>query len=146
MFTSLFRADTGDRSPWGGFWFTDVGRGPLSVSPDSAMALTAVYACVRVLSESFAVLPFQLFRPRVGGGRERVTDHWLYRLFAKRPNRWQTPFEWRELLQGHLALRGNAFCEIVDDGSGGIAELVPLHPDRIKVETIGENDWRIWYR
>ena len=94
MFLSFFNrgpsaAAGGDRSPWGDFWFQSVGAltgSGMRVDADSAMRLSAVYACVRVLSESMAVLPFRLYRPKVGGGRAQVTDHWLYRLFAKRPN------------------------------------------------------------
>lgn len=145
MFKSLFRADVGDRSAWGDFWFQPVSAlgGGARVTPDSAMTVSAVFACVRVLSESFAVLPFRLYRPRVGGGRQLVKDHWLYRLLAKQPNRWQTPFEFREMLQSHVAFRGNAFCEIVDDGKGGISELLPLHPDRMTLDLVG--DWGFRY-
>jgi HK97 family phage portal protein len=148
MFRSMMRAgDSGDRSPWGSFWFQPVGMnvGGMSVTPDSAMRQTAVYACVRVLSESFAVLPFRLFRPKVGGGRTVVTDHWLVRLLCRQPNRWQSAFEWREMMQGHLALRGNAFNEIVDDGAGGIAELLPLHPDRVTLEMTSDYGFRYRY-
>lgn len=134
-----------DRSPWGDFWFQPVGAsgGVVRVTPDSALQITAVFACARVLAESFAILPFRLYRPKIGGGRQQVRDHWLYRLFAKAPNRWQTPHEWREMLQGHLALRGNAFCLIVEDGAGGISELLPLHPDRVKLEVL--DDWGFRY-
>ena len=138
----------GDRSPWGGFWFQSVGSmtgSGMHVDADSAMRLSAVYACVRVLSESMAVLPFRLYRPKVGGGRAPAKDHWLCRLMTRRPNRFQTPFEFREMLQGHLALRGNAFCQIVEDGAGGIAELLPLHPDRIKVEMLDNGSYRYRY-
>lgn len=146
MFASLFRADaSGDRSVFGNFWFSDVGSrtgSGVRVTATSALGHPAVYACIRVKAESFAVLPFVLYRPKVGGGRARVTDHWLYRLFAKQPNRFQTPFEWREMLEGHLALRGNAFNEIVPDGMGGIAELMPLHPDRMKIELLDNGSYR----
>lgn len=149
MFVSKIRAaSAGDRSPWGDFWFEPVSRltsAGVRMSPESAMALTAVYACVRVLAESFAVLPVRLYRPRVGGGRQRVTDHWLYERLARRPNRWQTPFEWREMVLGHLALRGNAFNRIVEDGMGGVAEFLPLHPDRIKLELVSEYGFRYRY-
>lgn len=145
MFTSIFRASSGS-SPTSDFWYQPVEGGAGGrVSPDTAMKLTAVYACVRVLSESFAVLPARLYRPRVGGGRELVTDHWLHRLLNRRPNRWQTPFEWREMLQGHLALRGNAFNQVIEDGRGGIAEFIPLHPDRIALEMVSEVDFRYKY-
>jgi len=72
----------------------------------------------------------------------RLADHWLYRLLAKRPNRYQNPYEWREMLQGHLALRGNAYNRIVDNGRGEILELVPIHPDRIRMELTPSGDYR----
>ena len=153
MFLTLFNRGSqssagGDRSPWGDFWFQPVsamtGSG-VRVDADTAMRLSAVYACIRVLSESMAVLPFRLYRPKVGGGRTLVTDHWLYRLFARQPNRFQTPFEWREMMQGHLALRGNAFCKIVDRGNGEVAELLPLHPDRVKIELLDNGSYRFRY-
>lgn len=140
------RADgAGDRSPWGDFWFSSLGgrtASGLRVDAQQAMRLSAVYSCVRVLAESMAVLPMGLYRPKVGGGRARVTDHWLYRLLAKQPNRFQSPFEFREMLQAHLVLRGNAFCELVEDGAGGIAELLPVHPDAVKVELLDNGSWR----
>jgi len=149
VFLSI-RADGGmsDRSPWGDFFFQPVARSGsgMHVTPDTALALTAVYACVRVRAESFALLPFRLYRTRPGGARQRVADHWLVRLFCRQPNRWQTPFQWREMLQSHLDLRGNAFNEIVEDGRGGIAELRPLHPDRMTAELLGETDWRYRYQ
>lgn len=148
MFVTRIRASE-DRSPWGDFWFEPVTARSLTgqrVGADGAMRQAAVYACVRVLTESFAVLPFRLYRPRANGrGRQLVTDHWLYRLFARQPNRFQSPFEFRETLQGHLVLRGNAFCEILEDGRGGIAELVPRHPDRIRVEMLDNGSWRYLY-
>jgi len=114
----------------------------LRVSADSAMRLTAVYACVRILSETMASLPFVLYRTDVSGGKVRVTNHWLYRLFARRPNRFQNPFEWREMMQGHLALRGNAYNRIVSNASGEITELVPIHPDRIRIEILASGEFR----
>jgi len=146
MFTSLFRASSsaGDRSPWGDFWFKPVARGGVATA-DSAMTMSAVYASVRVLAESFAVMLFVLYRPRVGGGRQRVTDHWLYRLFCKAPNRFQSPFEWREMLMGHLALRGNAYCEIHGAPDGSITELIPLHPDRMRIEVLPSGEYRYRY-
>jgi HK97 family phage portal protein len=150
MWLSRVRADTGgDRSVYGNFWFEPVGRlaaAGVRVTPGSAMGLPAVFACVRVLAESFAIMPFGLRRPKKDGkGREIVTDHWLYRLIARAPNRFQTPFEWREMLMGHLALRGNAYCQILPDGRGGIAELIPLNPDRMKVEVLPSGEYRFVY-
>lgn len=130
------------------FWYGPVGTvsaSGASVSPESSLRLSVVYACVRVLSESVAKIPLRLMR----GVDEVVKDHALAKLVTRRPNRWQTAFEFREMLQAHLCLRGNAFAQIVVAGSGDVAELVPLHPDRVVLEQIGENvvryivtDWR----
>ncbi len=114
----------------------------IRVSADNALRLAAVYASVRILAETMASLPFVLYRQRADGGKDRVTDHWLYRLFAKRPNRYQNPYEWREMLQGHLALRGNAYNRIVANGRGEILDLVPIHPDRIRMELTPAGDYR----
>lgn len=149
MFISTIRADAGgDRSPWGDFFFQSLGfgrGGAIRVTPVSAMGLPTVYQCIKVVSESFAVMPFQLYRPKRNGGRTRVTKHWLYRLFAKRPNRFQTPFEWRLMLQGHLALRGNAFCQITANSKGEVIELLPLHPDRMSIEPLDNGSYRYVY-
>ena len=138
-------ASSGDRSPYGEFWFEPVsartGSG-MRVSPDSALRLAAVYACVRILAETMASLPLVVYQRRADGGKDRVTDHWLYRLMAKRPNRFQNPFEWREMLQGHLALRGNAFNQIITNPRGEIIELMPIHPDRVKIELLPSGEYR----
>ena len=138
-------ASGGDRSPWGDFSFESIsartGSG-MRVSPDSALRLAAVYACVRILAETIASLPLVVYQRRPDGGKDRVTDHWLYRLMAKRPNRFQNPFEWREMLQGHLALRGNAFNQIITNPRGEIIELMPIHPDRVKIELLPSGEYR----
>lgn len=149
MFITKLRADSGDRSPAGDFWFSPVAArtsAGVRVTSQSALALPAVWACGRVLAESFAVLPFMLYQPKPEGrGRTRVTRHWLERLMCRKPNRFQSPYEWRLMLQWHLALRGNAFCQITDDGRGGIDELLPLHPDRMAAEMLDSGNYRYRY-
>ena len=145
MFVSKVRADASDRSPYGDFWFQPISSRTSSgmrVSNDQAMRLTAVYACVRVLSETFATMPFVLYRNKPGGGKDIIKDHWLNRLFDKRPNEYQNPFEWREMLQGHLVLRGNAFNRIIANGRGEITDLVPIHPDRVRVQVLDDGNYR----
>ena len=143
--SSWFRPMAADRSPWGDFWFESTGSrtaAGVRVSAESAMRLAAVYACVRVLSETLAALPLVVYRARSDGGKDRVKDHWLYQLLGRRPNRFQNPFEFRETLQGHLALRGNAYCQIVSNAKGEVVELNPLHPDRIRLELLDSGDYR----
>lgn len=144
-FLSRWMASSDGRSPWGDFWFEPVTvrtSSGMRVSADNALRVAAVYASVRILAETMASLPFVLYRQRADGGKDRVTDHWLYRLLAKRPNRYQNPYEWREMLQGHLALRGNAYNRLVANSRGEILELVPIHPDRIKMELTPAGDYR----
>jgi len=149
MFITKLRADSGDRSPGGEFWFTPIGArtsAGIRVNSQSALALPAVWSCGRVLAESFAVLPFMLYQPKAGGrGRTRVTQHWLERLMCRKPNRFQSPYEWRLMLQWHLALRGNAFCQISEDGRGNITELLPLNPDRMSAEMLPGGNYRYRY-
>lgn len=144
MFLSLF-ASGPDRSPYGDFWFEPVGSRSATgarVSADSALRLTAVWACVRILSETLASMPFVMYRPLLDGGREIVTDHPIVRLFDKAPNAMQTPFEWREMMQAHLVLRGNAYNQILTDRAGVIVALQPMHPDRVKIEMLAAGEYR----
>jgi len=144
-FFDRFRASSDDRSAWGDFWFEPVSARTSSgvrVTPDASLRLSAVYACVRILSETMASLPIVLYRKRADGGKDRVTDHWLHTLLCRRPNRYQNPFEWREMLQGHLALRGNAYCQIITNPRGEIVELVPIHPDRVRMELLRSGEFR----
>jgi HK97 family phage portal protein len=144
-FFDRFRAASDDRSPAGDFWFEPVSirsASGLRVSPDAALRLSAVYACVRILAETMASLPLVVYRDRPDGGKDRVTDHWLHHLLCRRPNRFQNPFEWREMLQGHLALRGNAYNQIITNPRGEIIELIPIHPDRVRIELLPSGEYR----
>ena len=147
MFLSRFRASE-DRSPWGDWWFEPVGMRTatgMRVTPDRALQLPVVLACVRVLAESFSILPLRMYR-NTGSSRKRLTKHWLLDLIGRAPNPFQTAFEWREMMMGHLALRGNAYNQIIADRRGNITALMPLHPDRIKIEFIGAGQFDYRYR
>jgi HK97 family phage portal protein len=115
----------------------------ISVNSETAMRCAAVYACVRVLSESVAQLPLLVYREDAKGNKTRDKSHWLYRLLNVQPNAWQTAFEFREMLMGHLALRGKAFAFKSRLSSGRIAELIPLHPDCVTVKQ--NKDFTITY-
>lgn len=140
--------DNGDRSPWGGFWFSPVPfkGSPHTVTADASLRLTAVYACVRVLAESVSMLPFSLYREGSDGGKTALKKHWLYRLIAQRPNDFQNPMEFREMMMCSLALRGNAFAEIKSNAAGEVTDLLPIHPDRIVIEMLSDTNWRFQVR
>ncbi|HSH84362.1 MAG TPA: phage portal protein, partial [Guyparkeria sp.] len=104
----------------------------VSVTADSAMRISAVFACVRILSSAIASLPLIVYRRVENDGRRRDAAHPLYGLLHDAPNRWQTSYEFREMQAAHLLLRGNAYAEIVPSGTRAVAELVPLNPDRVR--------------
>lgn len=142
MFLTKISADSGDRSPWGGFWFNPVPFNGSNVTADASLQLTAVYACVRVLSNSVSTLPFLLYEEGPDGTKTKIKNHWLYRIFARRPNDFQNPAEFRSMMQGHLSLRGNAFARIFANNKGEATDLIPIHPDRITVEMLTDTNWR----
>lgn len=104
----------------------------VDVTPDSALTYTAVWACVRILSESVAMLPLVLYE-RTAQGKQRAVNHPLYTILHDVANPEMTAFELRETLQGHLATWGNAFGYIEWGRDGFPRELWPLRPDRMRV-------------
>jgi phage portal protein BeeE len=86
-----------------GFLFGGTSSGK-TVNERTAMQTTAVYACVRILSEAIAGLPLHVYRYRSDGSKERVPLHPLYRLLHDEPNSEMTSFVFRETLMSHLLL------------------------------------------
>ena len=113
------------------FGYTPTASGA-TVTPDTALAVSAVFSCVRVLAETVAALPFPVYRRLPNGGKERDARHPLYALLNERPNGWQSPFDFRELMVVHLCLRGNFYAFKAMRGDGAVADLLPLHPDRVR--------------
>ena len=105
-----------------------------SVTERSAMQMTAVYSCVRILSEAVAGLPIHVYRYTKDGGKEKAIDHPLYRLLHDEPNPEMTSFVFRETLMTHLLLWGNAYAQIIRNGKGEVIALYPLMPNKMTVD------------
>lgn len=103
-----------------------------SVNERSAMQTTAVYACVRILAETIASLPLNLY-VYVDDGKKRAREHPLYSILHDAPNPEMTSFIFRETLMSHLLLWGNAYAQIVRNGLGEVIGLYPLMPDKMSV-------------
>lgn len=114
-----------------------------AVSWKTALDVTTVLACARVIAEGVSQVPLQLMREK-GNTRLPATDHDLYPILYRRPNSWQTSFEFRETLAIHLVLTGNAYS-FINRGlvSGAIRELVPLEPQMVSVSRA--NDGTLTY-
>lgn len=113
------------------------------VNEMSAMQMTAVYSCVRILAEAVAGLPLHLYRYTDSGSKEKAIEHPLYRLLHDEPNPEMTSFIFRETLMTHLLLWGNAYAQIVRNGKGEVLGLYPLMPNKMSVDR--DTDGRLWY-
>ena len=105
-----------------------------AVTERSAMQMTAVYSCVRILAEAVAGLPLHLYRYKEDGGKEKALDHPLYLLLHDEPNPEMSSFVFRETLMTHLLLWGNAYAQIIRNGKGEVIALYPLMPNRMVVD------------
>lgn len=105
----------------------------VAVSPDKALAVSAVYRAVTLVSGVLATAPLEIKRRGANNTRETEFEHPAAALMGRRPNRWMTPSAFRRMMTAHLMLRGNAYALIVRSGAR-VLELVPLHPDRVAVE------------
>ena len=113
------------------------------VNEMSAMQMTAVYSCVRILAEAMAGLPLHLYRYTDNGSKEKAIEHPLYWLLHDEPNPEMTSFIFRETLMTHLLLWGNAYAQIVRNGKGEVLGLYPLMPNKMSVDR--DADGRLWY-
>ena len=126
------------------FFFGGTASGK-TVNERTAMQTTAVYACVRILAETIASLPLNIYRS-TGNGKEKAIDHQLYYLLHDEPNPEMTSFVFRETLMSHLLLWGNAYAQIIRDGRGKVLALYPLLPDRMTVDRTTEGQLYFEYR
>lgn len=134
-FSGLFRArdkpqDSVSAAPV--FYFGTSGSGK-SVTVQSAIQLSTVYACVRVISETIASLPLGIYET-VNDGNEKATDHPLYKLLHDEPNSEMTSFVFREVMLAHLLLYGNSYSQIIRSGKNQVIGLYPLLPDHMNVD------------
>lgn len=131
---SLLRRYSAPKSGWTWAVSDEPPASGVPVTVESAQHSSAVIGCVQARAQDFAKLPLILYRRRKdGNGRDRVLDHPSARLAGLRPNSHQTSYEWRETMQAHLDLRGNAYSLIEVDSRNRPVELFTLHPDWVRV-------------
>jgi HK97 family phage portal protein len=114
------------------------------VTEQSAMQMTVVYACVRILSEAIAGLPLHLYHYTETGSKEKAIKHPLYFLLHDEPNPEMTSFVFRETMMTHLLLYGNAYSQIIRNGKGEVIGLYPLMPNRMTVDR--DDKGQIYYQ
>jgi len=137
IFTGIFRSRDKPSNRTAGSTYTFYMGGSSSgktVTERSAMQMTAVYSCVRILAEAVAGLPLHLYRYTKDGGKEKAIDHPLYLLLHDEPNPEMSSFVFRETLMTHLLLWGNAYAQIIRNGKNEVIALYPLMPNKMSVD------------
>ena len=124
------RSGESDDRLWGEWAGGGQSNAGVPVNSITAMRHVACMACVSILACDVAKIPFDIYRRLPDGGKEVFKDHPLHRLM-RHPNNWQTAFEFKEMLQASLVLRGNGYAPVVRNGRGDPLYLVPVHPDRV---------------
>jgi HK97 family phage portal protein len=130
---------------WGDLMSFGSSRSGKVVTAKSALEVTTVLACVRVLAEGVAQVPFNVYRKRAGGGCDIATDHPLHRVLHRRPNHFQTSFEFRENMMIQAALVGN-FYAFKNRVRGQIKELIPFPPGVVREEWATSGTPTYWAR
>lgn len=146
ILSSVFRSRDKPNDRTSGSAYTFIMGGSTAgkaVTERSAMQMTAVYSCVRILSEAIAGLPLQFYRYTESDGKEKAVDHPLYFLLHDEPNPEITSFVFRETLMTHLLLLGNAYAQIIRNGRGEVIALYPLMADRMSVNR--DRDGQLYY-
>lgn len=114
--------------------FGDAGQ---RVTPISATKITTVRRCIEIISNAMAMLPLEVYQEKflADGNIEQkyAAKHPLTRVLTKRPNRFQSPFVFKQQMAQHLLRYGNAYAEIVRNKRGDIVELIPIRPDNMTV-------------
>ena len=118
----------------------------VAVTEKSALQVSTVLACVKVIADGCATPDLHVFREKPDGSREKATNIPEYRLLSRRPNEWQTSFEWRRQMTIHAALTGSGLSIKVKGDNGRIRELIPVQPGRWDVRKLSRYElrYRCW--
>lgn len=114
------------------------------VNDKTALQVVTVLACVKAIADGCATPPLHVYREKSDGKRERAVNIPEYRLLSRRPNEWQTSFEWRRLMTAHAVLTGTGLSIKVRGDNRRLRELIPVAPGRWDVRKI--NRYELRYR
>jgi len=121
------KKDFGDGG-WGPSPFSAHAVSGVDVNQATALTATTVLAAVLMLCEDFAKLTPTIYRRMPDGSRVVANDHELYPLLYQ-PNDWQNWFEFAEMMQASLVMRGNAYAVKVRNSRGVVVKLIPVNAD-----------------
>jgi len=118
----------------------------VSVNEKTALEVSTVLACVKVIADGCATPDLHVYREKEGGTREKATNIPEYRLLARRPNEWQTSFEWRRQMTMHAALAEGGLSIKVRAENRRVRELIPVMPGQWDVRRLSRYEvrYRCW--
>lgn len=119
-------------------WLTSLfnsSKSGVNVSEDNALTFSAVYAAVRIISETIASIPLNVY-VHDGESRSTALEHPVQELLAHTPNAVSSSFTFRETLAAHLVLYGNAYAKINFNEAGRPVSLIPMHPQDVRVKLV----------
>ena len=125
-------------------WLTDLfgsSSSGMNVTPNTALGLPGVYSAVRLLSESIAMLPLQIYKDS-GDAKILEKTHPLYNLIHTKPNPFMTSYQWRQLMISDVALWGNHYSLIMERKNTIPTNLMPYPPQDVKISI---SDGKLWY-
>lgn len=116
------------------------------VTEKTALQVSTVLACVRVIADGCATPELRLYRAGNDKRRQAAENIPEYRLLARRPNEWQTSYEWRRMMTLHAALTGAGLSIKVRADNRRVRELIPVQPGRwdVRRTTRYELRYRCW--
>lgn len=120
--------------------------GGVLVNQKTALQVSTVLACVKVIADGCATPDLHVYREKSDGTREKAVNIPEYRLLARRPNEWQTSFEWRRMMTLHAALTGSALSIKVRGDNRRVRELIPVEPGHWEARRISRYElrYRCW--
>ena len=117
----------------------------ISVTPESSLQMGAVFAAVGLLADTIGMLPLILYEKKSDYRRRRAEEHYLYPILHDAPNPMMTAVEFRSTMQGYLALRGNAICQVDYDEGGRVESLWPLRWENVQELRVDKENGMLRY-
>jgi HK97 family phage portal protein len=118
----------------------------LAVTDKTALQVSTVLACVKVIADGCATPDLHVKREKSDGRSEKAINIPEYRLLSRRPNEWQTSFEWRRLMTMHAALTGVGLSIKVRGDNRRVQELIPVKPGQWDMRKVSRYEvrYRCW--
>lgn len=129
---------------WRGIFSSFTNTAKQNITNDTALEVSAAFACIRAISEDIGKLPFKIYKQTDERTKTQQYSHPLYNILRFRPNPEMTAQAFREAITAHALGWGNGYAEIVRDVNGQIAELWLLRPDMVSIYR--DKNKKLFYR